>query len=114
MTDQERRELLQQILLALLPAYGSMISNRTLLAQWTESATASGLGAHPDDFSAMRDELVARGLVIKGKGRGVSSGRGPAAAAGSDSFALQAYFPAVADISTSSNVAQPRTAALAR
>ncbi len=97
MTEQEARQRLQQCLLDLLPANGSMVGNGSLLAQWTQAAMAAGLTVTAEDFSGLREDLVARGLVVKGKGRGGSTGRAAAAAAGSDSFALQGEAPAPAD-----------------
>lgn len=104
MTEQEARQRLQQCLLDLLPANGSMVGNGSLLAQWTQAAMAAGLTVTAEDFSGLREDLVARGLVVKGKGRGGSTGRAAAAAAGSDSFALQGEAPAPAE---AANAAAP-------
>jgi len=96
-TEQEARQRLQRCLLDLLPANGSMVGNGSLLAQWTRAAMALGLTVTPEDFISLREDLVARGLVVKGKGRGGSTGRAAAAAAGSDSFALQGEAPTPVD-----------------
>jgi adenine-specific DNA-methyltransferase len=96
-TEQEARQRLQQCLLDLLPANGSMVGNGSLLAQWTQAALAAGLNATAEDFTTLREDLVARGLVVKGKGRGGSTGRAAGAAAGSDSFALQGEAPTPMD-----------------
>ena len=106
MTEQEARQRLQQCLLDLLPANGSMVGNGSLLAQWTQAAMAAGLTVTAEDFSGLREDLVARGLVVKGKGRGGSTGRAAAAAAGSDSFALQGEAPAPAEAANAA--AQPK------
>ena len=42
MTEQEARQRLQQCLLDLLPANGSMVGNGSLLGQWTQAALAAG------------------------------------------------------------------------
>jgi adenine-specific DNA-methyltransferase len=97
MTQTDRQPRLEATLLALLPANGSLVGNGSLLAQWTQAARAAGLVVTAEDFSALREDLLARGLVVKGKGRGGSTGRAAAAAAGSDSFALQAEAPAPVD-----------------
>lgn len=97
MTEQEARQRLQQCLLDLLPANGSMVGNGSLLAQWTQAAQAAGLTATAEDFTNLREDLVVRGLVVKGKGRGGSTGRAAAAAAGSDNFALQIEVPTPVD-----------------
>jgi adenine-specific DNA-methyltransferase len=96
-TEQEARQRLLQCLLDLLPANGSMVGNGSLLAQWTQAALAAGLTATAEDFTTLREDLVARGLVVKGKGRGGSTGRAAGAAAGSDSFALQGEAPTPVD-----------------
>mgnify|MGYP000864627306 CR=1 FL=1 len=106
MTEQEARQRLQQCLLDLLPANGSMVGNGSLLAQWTQAAMAAGLTVTAEDFSGLREDLVARGLVVKGKGRGGSTGRAAAAAAGSDSFALQGEAPA--PVGAADAAAQPK------
>ncbi len=106
MKEQEARKRLQQCLLDLLPANGSMVGNGSLLAQWTQAAMAAGLTVTAEDFSGLREDLVARGLVVKGKGRGGSTGRAAAAAAGSDSFALQGEAPAV--VGAADAAAQPK------
>ncbi|MBS0593873.1 MAG: site-specific DNA-methyltransferase [Proteobacteria bacterium] len=74
-----------------------MVGNGSLLAQWTQAALAAGLSATAEDFTKLREDLVARGLVVKGRGRGGSTGRAAGAAAGSDSFALQGQAPALVD-----------------
>jgi hypothetical protein len=40
-TEQEARHRLQQCLLDLLPANGSLVSHGSLLAQWTQAALAA-------------------------------------------------------------------------
>ena len=97
MTEQEARQRLQQCLLDLLPANGSMVGNGSLLAQWTQAALAAGLTVTAEEFTTLREDMVARGLVVKGKGRGGSTGRAAGAAAGSDNFALQIEVPTTVD-----------------
>jgi adenine-specific DNA-methyltransferase len=114
MTQTDRQQRLEATLLALLPASGSLVGNGSLLAQWTQAARAAGLVVTAEDFSALREDLVARGLVVKGKGRGGSTGRAAAAAAGSDTFALQAEAPAPVDgahAAPSGPAAQPQAQA---
>jgi adenine-specific DNA-methyltransferase len=110
-TEQQARQRLQQCLLDLLPANGSMVGNGSLLAQWTQAALAAGLTATAEDFTTLREDLVARGLVVKGKGRGGSTGRAAGAAAGSDSFALQGEAPTpvdAADAAAQTKATQPK------
>jgi adenine-specific DNA-methyltransferase len=89
MTKAERQEQLEGLLLGLLPANGSTVSNGQLLNLWTQAAKEAGLTASDDDFAALREDLVARGLVVKGKGRGGSTARASAAALGSEAFTLE-------------------------
>ena len=115
MTQTDRQQRLEATLLALLPANGSLVGNGSLLAQWTQAARAAGLSVTAEDFSRLREALVARGLVVRGKGRGGSTGRAAVAAAASDSFALQGEAPAAVDVaaaavtSKASNSRAPKT-----
>ena len=89
MTQAERQEQLEHLLLHLLPADGSSAANGPLLAMWILHAASAGLSASPDDFSHLRESLVARGLVVKRKGRGGATALAAAAASGSESFELE-------------------------
>ena len=89
MTKAERQEQLEDLLLGLLPANGSTVANGQLLTLWTQAAADAGLKATADDFASLREDLVVRGLVVKGKGRGGSTARASAAALGSDAFTLE-------------------------
>jgi len=95
MTKAEREEQLERLLLDLLPVNGSTVGNGQLLALWTQAATDAGLKASADDFTQLRESLVARGLVVKGKGRGGSTAR--AAAPSSEAFELESGATAAAD-----------------
>ena len=97
MTKSERQEQLEGLLLGLLPVNGSTVANGQLLTLWTQAAADAGLKASLDDFTSLREDLVVRGLVIKGKGRGGSTARASAAAPSSDSFALEGGAAAAAD-----------------
>jgi adenine-specific DNA-methyltransferase len=97
MTKAERQEQLEGLLLGLLPANGSTVSNGQLLSLWTQAAKEAGLTASADDFAALREDLVARGLVVKGKGRGGSTARASAAAPGSEAFTLEGQAAAAAE-----------------
>lgn len=69
-----RKEELELILLDLLPADGSVVGNGRLSELWLQAAEAAGHSVHEADFTPVREELVARGLAIRGKGRGGSTG----------------------------------------
>ena len=98
MTKAERQEQLEGLLLGLLPVNGSPVANGQLLTVWTQAAADAGLKASPDDFASLREAMVVRGLVVKGKGRGGSTARASAAAPGSDSFSLEGEAAAAADV----------------
>lgn len=97
MTKSERIEQLVDMLLGLLPVNGSTVANGQLLSLWTQAAAGAGLKASPEDFTNLREALVVRGLLVKGKGRGGSTARASAAAPGSDSFALEGEATATAN-----------------
>src|SRR6185437_2197732 len=97
MTKVERQEQLEGLLLGLLPVNGSTVANGQLLTLWRQAAADADLKPSPDDFASLREDLVVRGLVVKGKGRGGSTARASAAAPGSDSFALEGEAAAGAD-----------------
>ena len=88
MTKAERQEQLEGLLLGLLPTNGGTVANGQLLTLWTQAAADAGLKATPDDFTGLREDLVARSLAVKGKGRGGSTARASAAAPDSGSFTL--------------------------
>ena len=72
----ETQQQLQSLFMQLLPADHSGVGNISLLAKLQEAAQTAGLPAiSDDDFTAIRDVLLASGQVIKGKGRGGSTAR---------------------------------------
>ena len=86
---ENRQEKLEQILIGLLPANGTTVGNGQLSQRWAEAAVAASLAVVEAEFTTVRDALLARGLVVKGKGRGGSTGLAAAAAPGADDFSLQ-------------------------
>lgn len=87
MTKPEgQQEILERLLLDLLPPNGTAVGNAALLERWTEAAAAAGIVVESEAFATLREHLVARGLVVKGKGRGGSTARSAAGAGTSDSF----------------------------
>ena len=97
MTKAERQEQLEGLLLGLLPVNGSTVVNGQLLTLWTQAAADASVKASSDDFASLREDLVVRGLVVKGRGRGGSTARASAAVPGSDAFALEGEAAAAAD-----------------
>jgi len=89
----KRQEQLEQLLLGLLPLDGSTLGNGQLLTRWTQAAASAGEAVTEADFANVREALLARQMVVKGKGRGGSTARASAAAPGSDAFALQVEAP---------------------
>lgn len=86
---ENRQEKLEQILIGLLPANGTTVGNGQLSQRWAEAALAANFAVVEAEFTTVRDDLLARGLVVKGKGRGGSTGLAAAAAPGADDFSLQ-------------------------
>ena len=74
-----RTEQVVALLLAQLPEDGSNVGNGTLVDRLRDAATAAGLVVNDDEFFEARERLVAAGLARKGKGRGGSTARVPAA-----------------------------------
>jgi adenine-specific DNA-methyltransferase len=93
---QPKPQQLEDLLLGLLPANGSTVANGPLLALWLQAAASAGLQATADDFTNLRTALLARGLVVKGKGRGGATARASAAAPGSEAFTLEGQAAATA------------------
>lgn len=89
----KRQEQLEQLLLGLLPLDGSTVGNGQLLTRWTQAAASAGEAVTEADFTTVRQALLARQMVVKGKGRGGSTARASAAAPGSEAFALQVEAP---------------------
>jgi adenine-specific DNA-methyltransferase len=87
--SENRQEKLEQILIGLLPANGATVGNGQLSQRWAEAALAAGFPVVEAEFTSVRDALLARSLVVKGKGRGGSTGLAAAAAPGADDFSLQ-------------------------
>lgn len=84
-----RMEKLEQILLAQLPTDGKNLGNGQLLAKWAQAAGQAGELVTEADFVALREALVARGLVVKGKGRGGATGRAAASVPRAEDFDLK-------------------------
>ncbi len=80
---------LEGILLALLPIDGSKVPNGQLRPKWVRAAAAAGDTVTEAEFDAIRDRMVAAGLLVKGPGRGGATGRAAGAAPGADDFELQ-------------------------
>jgi adenine-specific DNA-methyltransferase len=84
-----RIDRLEGILLTLLPVDGRKVPNGQLRAKWVQAAAAAGDTVTEGEFDAIRDRMLAAGLVVKGPGRGGATGRAAGAAPGADDFELQ-------------------------
>ncbi len=67
-----RAQSLAETLLAIVPADGSAIGNQSLFQKLSEAAHAEGHRVSDADFEQLKEELIATGLLVKGKGRGGS------------------------------------------
>ncbi len=67
-----RAQSLAETLLAIVPADGSAIGNQSLFQKLSEAADAEGHRVADADFEQLKEELIATGLLVKGKGRGGS------------------------------------------
>ncbi len=69
---QHQQVALTELLLGLVPVDGSMVGNQTLCQQFLYAAAAAGYKSPGGVYEVLRDELVKKGLLEKGKGRGGS------------------------------------------
>jgi len=67
-----RAQSLAETLLALVSPDGSAIGNQSLFQKFSDAATARGQRVAEADFEQLKEELVATGVLVKGKGRGGS------------------------------------------
>lgn len=91
MTKAEVQQQLQRVLLDLLPPNGSTVGNGRLLMLWMQAVADAGLEAKEADFIAVREALTKNGLLVKGKGKGGSTGLASAAASRSEAFSLESH-----------------------
>lgn len=85
-----RLDRLEGILLSLLPVDGSKVPNGQLRPKWLQAAAAAGDTVTEAEFDAIRDRMVAAGLLVKGPGRGGATGRAAGTAPSANDFELQA------------------------
>lgn len=84
-----RLDRLESILLTLLPVDGSKVPNGQLRPKWVQAAAAAGDAVTEAEFDAIRDRMLAAGLLVKGPGRGGATGRAAGAAPSAEEFELQ-------------------------
>jgi adenine-specific DNA-methyltransferase len=73
--DPAKQRALTEVLLGLVPANGTPIGNQHLRQQFIEAARSKAHKASEAQFDALREALVAEGVLAKGKGRGGSMRR---------------------------------------
>lgn len=66
--DQERKNELREAILALVPADGTTIGNKSLM----EDIRAHGLEVADEEYHSVKNEMVGEGLLGRGRGRGGS------------------------------------------
>lgn len=66
---------LRDLILSLVPADGSTIGNINLYQQCVAQAEANRRTCNEDDFHAVREQLIADEILVKGRGRGGSVAR---------------------------------------
>lgn len=76
MNDNEKNQLVD-LLVKLVPADGTTIGNKALLAAFNERASKRGLAASDDIYQQLKDQLIQQGVLAKGRGRGGSVMRAP-------------------------------------
>lgn len=84
-----RVDRLESILLSLLPVDGGKVPNGQLRSKWIQAVAAEGESVTEADFDALRERMLTAGLLVKGPGRGGSTGRAAGTAPSSDDFELQ-------------------------
>ena len=67
-----QQEKLAELCLGLMPADGKAIGNQALREKFLAAAAQAGLTATDAEFDALRESLIANGILAKGKGRGGS------------------------------------------
>ena len=70
--NQSQRDVLISKLLGHVPADGGSIGNQALEKAFLETAKAAGLALFDGEFERLRDELINKGILLRGKGRGGS------------------------------------------
>ena len=70
--DPAKQRALTDVLLNLVPRDGTPIGNHQLRQQFTDAAKAKSLKATETQFDALREAIVAEGVLLKGKGPGGS------------------------------------------
>lgn len=69
MSPQDKKEL-ERLLLDLVPKDGSQIGNQALRQAFLEAAAQANQPVTEEEAEVLRQDLISRGLLIKGRGRG--------------------------------------------
>lgn len=85
---ESRSQALEQIFIEQLPLNGGFVSNGQLLQRVIQAGAQASYAITEGEFAELREGLLAKGLIVKGKGRGGSTGRAALAAPGAERFEL--------------------------
>jgi len=85
---ESRSQALEKLFIEQLPLDGGFVSNGQLLQRVMHAGAQASYAITEDEFAELREALLKRGLVVKGKGRGGSTGRAALAAPGAERFEL--------------------------
>lgn len=85
---ESRSQVLEKLFIDQLPLDGGFVSNSQLLARVTEAGAQASCAITEGEFAELRELLLSKGLVVKGKGRGGSTARAALAAPEAESFEL--------------------------
>lgn len=85
---ESRSQALEQIFIEQLPLDGGFVSNGQLLQRVIQAGAQASYAITEGEFAELREALLAKGLIVKGKGRGGSTGRAALAAPGAERFEL--------------------------
>lgn len=85
---ESRSHALEKLFIDQLPLDGGFVSNSQLLARVIQAGAQASFAITEGEFAELRELLLNKGLVVKGKGRGGSTARAALAAPEAESFEL--------------------------
>lgn len=85
---ESRSHALEKLFIDQLPLDGGFVSNSQLLARVIQAGAQASFAITEGEFAELRELLLSKGLVVKGKGRGGSTARAALAAPEAESFEL--------------------------
>ena len=94
---ESRSHALEQLFIDQLPLDGRFVSNGQLIQRFIQASAQAGIAITEGEFVELREVLLNKGLVVKGKGRGGSTARAALAALKAERFELGGGPNATAD-----------------